>query len=428
MKARLITLLAIAAAGLALAGVAQAHVTVHPNALPSGGFTVVNVQVPSEDAKASTVKVDVKIPPGVFFLSTAPIPGWSAKVYFTRLAKPVKVFDDTSTQQVSRVVWTANGGKLGPGQFLSFPMSMLVPKAKAGTILTFKALQTYSNGKIVRWIGPETADAPAPQVIVTAAGSPVQDYPAGVSAAKMKMSKGIIFALPVALLGGARHRDRATHVVTLRSVAAATLVAAVLAPAAAAHGGGGGRLGYHSTVIRLTPANPAVHVQVVDSDDRLQVHVDGNTTLIVDGYEKEPYLRFDPSGVFRNTLSPATYLNDDRYGSVELPADANPKAAPVWVKVAPAGRLYEWHDHRIHWMSTTYPPVVAADKSIPHHIFNWTVPGTVDGKRLQIKGSLDYKPLPSQKFPVVLVVPLILVAVGGVALVYLRNRRTPNSM
>ena len=157
MKARLITLVTIAVAGLALAGVAQAHVTVHPNALPSGGFTVVNVQVPNERDKASTVKVDVQIPPGVFFLSTAPIPGWTAKVYFTKLAKPVKVFDDTSTQQVSRVVWTAKGGKIGPGQFQSFPMSMLVPKAKAGTLATFKALQTYSNGEVVRWIG-----APAP--------------------------------------------------------------------------------------------------------------------------------------------------------------------------------------------------------------------------------------------------------------------------
>ena len=65
----------IAVAGLALAGVAQAHVTVHPNALPSGGFTVVNVQVPNERDKASTVKVDVQIPPGVFFLSTAADPG-----------------------------------------------------------------------------------------------------------------------------------------------------------------------------------------------------------------------------------------------------------------------------------------------------------------------------------------------------------------
>ncbi len=211
---------------------------------------------------------------------------------------------------------------------------------------------------------------------------------------------------------------------TLRSIAAAVLVAVVLTPAAAAHGGGGGRLGYHSTVVRLTPANAAIHVQVIDSDDRLEVHVDRDTTLIIDGYQNEPYLRFDDTGVYRNTLSPATYLNDDRYGHIKLPAQANPKATPVWVKVAPPGRTFDWHDHRIHWMSTTYPPVVSADKTIPHHIFNWTVPGTVDGKPFKIDGSLDYKPLPGQKFPVVLVIPLAILALAGGALVVLRNRRS----
>jgi periplasmic copper chaperone A len=201
LRARLITLFTVAVAALALAGLAQAHVTVHPNALPSGGFTVVNLQVPNERPKASTVKVDVQIPPGVFFLSTAPIPGWTAKVYFTKLAKPVKVFDDVSTQQVSRVVWTAKLGKIGPGQFQSFPMSMLVPSVKAGTLLTFKALQTYSNGEVVRWIGPPSADEPAPQVIVSGANSAVQDYPAGVSAAKSRISKSVVIGVPFALLG-----------------------------------------------------------------------------------------------------------------------------------------------------------------------------------------------------------------------------------
>ena len=45
---------------------------------------------------------------------------------------------------------------------------MQVP-GKAGDTLTFKALQTYSNGEVVRWIGPEGSDNPAPTVSVTAA-------------------------------------------------------------------------------------------------------------------------------------------------------------------------------------------------------------------------------------------------------------------
>jgi len=208
-----------------------------------------------------------------------------------------------------------------------------------------------------------------------------------------------------------------------RALIAAALTAVVLAPAAAAHGGGGGRLGYSSTVVQLIPEQPAVHVQVLDSDDRLQVRVDGNHTLVIDGYQNDPYLRFDHTGVYRNARSPATYLNDARFGDVKLPPQANAKSTPMWVKVAAAGRSYEWHDHRIHWMSTTYPPVVARDKTVAHHIFDWTVPGTFDAKPLTIRGSLDYKPLPGGKFPIVLTIPLALLAVGGAALVYLRNRR-----
>ncbi len=212
MKAKLIVLLSTLVIGLVAVGAAAAHVTVHPNALPSGGFTVVNVQVPNEVDAASTVKVDVKLPNGIFFLSTQPIPGWTAKVSVTKLAKPVKVFDDLSTQQVSRVVWTAKAGTLGKGQFQSFPMSLLVPKAAKGTVLTFKAVQTYSNGKVVRWIGAPSADTPAPQVLITAAGSPLQDYPGGIPAAKAKALKGFVIATPLALLGalgyGALRRRR----------------------------------------------------------------------------------------------------------------------------------------------------------------------------------------------------------------------------
>ena len=47
---------------------------------------------------------------------------------------------------------------------------MQIP-GKAGDKLTFKALQTYSNGEVVRWIGPESSDNPAPVVTVGAAGT-----------------------------------------------------------------------------------------------------------------------------------------------------------------------------------------------------------------------------------------------------------------
>jgi|RhiMethySRZTD1v2_1073278.scaffolds.fasta_scaffold51946_2 uncharacterized protein YcnI len=203
---KLALLLASLLAALALVGAAQAHVTLHPNALPSGGFQTFVVRVPNERPKASTTKVDVKFPSGFIFLSYAAVPGWNAQVIYRKLAKPVTVFGEKFTQEVDRVVWTARAGGVKPGQFIEFPLSIAVPSAKAGTLLTFKAVQTYSNGEVVRWIGPPSADEPAPQVMVTNANSPVRDYPGGVSAARKGQSAsdhilGFVVGLP--LLGAA---------------------------------------------------------------------------------------------------------------------------------------------------------------------------------------------------------------------------------
>jgi uncharacterized protein YcnI len=201
MKTRLIVVTSVAAAALALAGAAQAHVTVHPNALPAGGFTVINIQVPNERDKAATVKVDVKFPNGVFTASVAPVPGWKGRVITKKLAKPIQIFPGfTVTTRVDRIVFS--GGRIAPGQFVAFPVSILVPRAKPGTVVTFKALQTYSNGEIVRWIGDASADEPAPQVLIRRAASPVLDYPAGAGAAKQGMSttlKGFVAGLPLGI-------------------------------------------------------------------------------------------------------------------------------------------------------------------------------------------------------------------------------------
>lgn len=203
MKTRLILLSTIVLAALALVSAAQAHVTVHPNALPAGGFTVVNVNVPSEEPKASTVRIDVQFPAGVYYAATSAMPGWKGRVITKKLSTPVEIEPGESvTSRVDRVVFS--GGRIAPEQFMAFPISMLVPDGKPGSLLTFKAVQTYSNGKVVRWIGSPSADEPAPQVLVRPANSPVLDYPAGATAAKQGMTKtlkGIVIGLPLGLLG-----------------------------------------------------------------------------------------------------------------------------------------------------------------------------------------------------------------------------------
>jgi uncharacterized protein YcnI len=161
---------ATAVAVLAVPAAAQAHVTVQPNTAPAGAFTVLDVRVPTERDNASTAKVDVQFPAGFAAASYQAVPGWRVRVIKKKLATPIQTDDGPITEGVSRMVWTrtSRSGGIKPGQFQDFPISVQIP-GKAGDKLTFKALQTYSNGEVVRWIGAPGSDEPAPQLTVTAA-------------------------------------------------------------------------------------------------------------------------------------------------------------------------------------------------------------------------------------------------------------------
>ncbi len=160
-------ILGVAVVAMTLPAFAAAHVAVQPGEAPAKGFVVENIIVPTEEENASTTKVAVKFPPGFAEVSYEPVPGWRVKVAKTKLAAPITTDEgDRLTEQVSQITWS--GGKIAPGEFQAFPVSFEIPD-KAGTTLTFKAVQTYDNGKVVRWIAPPNGDSPAPQVKITAA-------------------------------------------------------------------------------------------------------------------------------------------------------------------------------------------------------------------------------------------------------------------
>jgi hypothetical protein len=209
-----------------------------------------------------------------------------------------------------------------------------------------------------------------------------------------------------------------------RLALAVAVAALIVCPAAFSHGGGAA-LGYRSTVVEVTPSVSGLEVHVVDGDDQLELTNTGGREIVINGYEGEPYLKFTQEGIFENQRSPAAHLNDERYGDVEVPASADPKASPDWKAVA-AGVSYAWHDHRVHWMSPVLPRKVEAAKDVEHHIFDWEVPGTVDGTKLAIAGSLDYAP-PADSFPVGVLLAVGAASVllfGGVMWFGLRRRRS----
>jgi periplasmic copper chaperone A len=183
-----------ATAGIVLLAIpALAHITVTPGSAQAGSAAVLTFHVPNEEAKADTTRVDMQIPTDhpIAQLLVKPVPGWTISVRTTTLAKPLVTDDGQFTQAVSEVIWS--GGQIAPGQFQDFSISA-DPLPQGVSQLTFKAIQTYSNGDVVRWIdvrqpGQPEPDHPAP-VLTLASGSAAAPAAAGTSAAATSGSGG----------------------------------------------------------------------------------------------------------------------------------------------------------------------------------------------------------------------------------------------
>ncbi|MFE4629114.1 YcnI family copper-binding membrane protein [Streptomyces mirabilis] len=189
-RAGLVT--ALAATGvLTAAGVASAHVTVHPESYAKGATDgVLTFRVPNEENTAGTTKVQVFLPTDhpVLGVLVTPQDGWTAKVTDTKLKTPVKTDDGTVTDAVSEITWT--GGKIGVGQYEDFNVAFGQLPDDTDQ-LTFKTLQTYSDGKTVRWIeeasGGQEPENPAPVLKLTAKSA--QDGDSGAPTASAATSK-----------------------------------------------------------------------------------------------------------------------------------------------------------------------------------------------------------------------------------------------
>jgi hypothetical protein len=203
----------------------------------------------------------------------------------------------------------------------------------------------------------------------------------------------------------------------------AGVVVALAVPALAhAHEG---NPNYESRVTSVAPRVAGLELRVLNYDDRLELVNHSGRTVVIEGYDGEPYARLAPDGLVQvNDRSPARWLNDDRFAAVNVPASADPKAAPKWRTIDRAGR-FDWHDHRIHWMSRTVPPVVK-DREQRTKVFDWRVPLRVGGEAGAVSGTLTWKPTPgSGGPPTVALVALGLIAAGGLGavVVVLRRRR-----
>jgi len=155
--------LVVAGAALVLAAQpAWAHVTLHSYEAQQGGSdALIQIRVPNEMDNATTTQLEVDFPADapIIGLYVEPTPGWQFQTMTSNLPKPVTNDDGTFTQYISKVVWS--GGNIPVGGFVDFNIDASdLPNVRT---IEVKALQTYSNGTIVRWIDPPaTGNQPQP--------------------------------------------------------------------------------------------------------------------------------------------------------------------------------------------------------------------------------------------------------------------------
>ena len=174
---RLATVLSLAATATVLgAAPAFAHVTAQPGDAAQGSYSVVSLRVPNESDTAGTVKLEVTLPADhpLSSVRTTPVPGWTATMTKAALNPPVQVGERTVSEAVRTVTWTANPGtRIGPGEFLEFPLSV-GPLPTGVEEIALPAVQTYDDGEVVAWDQPMNPDGseperPAPTLTLTPA-------------------------------------------------------------------------------------------------------------------------------------------------------------------------------------------------------------------------------------------------------------------
>ena len=177
----------------------------------------------------------------------------------------------------------------------------------------------------------------------------------------------------------------------------------------------GSNYNYRSEITSIVPEVKGLSIEVLEFADRLVLTNHTGKTVTVYGYSGEPYARVQPNGTTEeNVRSPAVYLNTNFYGDVTVPASASASLPPKWVTVDRTGS-FEWHDHRIHWMSPVTPPQVK-DKSKRTLIFPWSVPISVGAQKGTVTGQLFWVP-DSSKTPVAAIVALIAIVLAAIAFV-----------
>lgn len=136
---------------LVVTSAAMAHAKVAPPIVQSGTDNVFTVAVPTESESANTTMVELTVPEGFGVDAVMPAPtGWDVETQTTGSGE---------NAEITKITWS--GGSVPPEQSTNF---QLVGEAESAQNYDFAVRQTYSDGTVVDWNGPESSDTPAPVV------------------------------------------------------------------------------------------------------------------------------------------------------------------------------------------------------------------------------------------------------------------------
>lgn len=149
-RAPLVAML-VGVAALAVPTVAFGHARLSPAVSLSGELQLYSLAVPTEKQGVTTNKIVMTVPNGFGIDSFVPLPpGWKQQVQQS---------GSGDSAVVQKVTWTGGSTPTAEDSLFQF----LAQPASAKTY-SFQVQQTYSDGSIVDWSGPESSAAPAPTI------------------------------------------------------------------------------------------------------------------------------------------------------------------------------------------------------------------------------------------------------------------------
>jgi uncharacterized protein YcnI len=140
----------LAAAGvtLVLATQAFAHAIMSPPVAKSKTLQQFTLSVPTEKEGTTTSQIELTVPSGFAIDSFEPSPGWN---------RSERATGSGGSKTIQQVTWS--GGSVPTGEDAVFRFNASIDSNKT---YTFTVRQTYANGDVVDWSGPESSDTPAP--------------------------------------------------------------------------------------------------------------------------------------------------------------------------------------------------------------------------------------------------------------------------